>query len=92
MSYHITEISPGVYGEISKIQEELNELIDAKLQGSDVMELVELSDLIGAIEAYAQKKHGKTLEDLIIFSNITKRAFISGSRTPKSIDTQPKSE
>lgn len=79
--YHLTEISKGKIGEISKIQEELDELKDAALQKSKIMELVELSDLIGAIELYLEKYHSETtIEDLKIMSDITKRAFINGHR------------
>lgn len=81
MGYHITKIQRGEIGKISKIQEELDELKDAALQGSKVMELVELSDLIGAVEAYLDKRHpGITLKDLEVMAAITKRAFESGAR------------
>jgi hypothetical protein len=81
MGYHINPIKKGVLGESSKIQEELDELIDAEQQKSKVMQAVELSDLIGAIELYAEKQLGLTLEDLIIFKDITKRAFQDGTRS-----------
>lgn len=80
--YHIDNIKKGVLGEISKIQEELDELKDAQSQGVKIMELVELSDLIGAIELYLEKHHECiTLEDLIRMKNITKRAFENGHRS-----------
>ena len=47
------------------------------------MELVELSDLIGAIEAYVAKEYKLELRDLIKFSDITKRAFTNGKRVAK---------
>lgn len=79
--YHLTAITKGVLGEISKIEEEVAELIDARQQGVKVMELVELSDLIGAIEAYLDQRHpGTTLTDLIAMSEVTKRAFRNGRR------------
>lgn len=79
--YHIKNIHKGTIGEISKIQEELDELLDAKEQGSKIMELVELSDLIGAIELYLEKYHFDIdIQDLIKMSNITKRAFKNGHR------------
>lgn len=77
--YHLTKIQKGKLGDISKIQEELDELKDAELQESRVMISVELSDLYGAIEAYAIK-HGLTMDDLQKFSKITKRAFTNGKR------------
>lgn len=79
--YHIKAIVPGVYGEPSKIREELDEFLDAIEQGSSILALVELSDLIGAIEGYLDKHHSSTsLQDLIKMSNITKRAFKNGHR------------
>lgn len=77
--YHIATIEKGTYGEVSKIQEELDELKDAIDQGCNIMAAVELSDLYGALEAYAENG-GLSMEDLRIMSNITKRAFKSGAR------------
>lgn len=53
--YHIRKINKGVLGEISKIQEEYEEVLDSIEQSSIIMELVELSDLYGAFEAYLEK-------------------------------------
>lgn len=79
--YHLREIEKGILGELSKIQEELDELRDAESQSSKIMVLVELSDLIGAIDAYLKHNAlGITINDLIIMSNITKRAFENGRR------------
>ena len=79
--YHITKIDKGVIGESSKILEEVNELIDAEKQGSEVMALVELADIIGAVKHYLLKHHcGKTLADLEKMADITKRAFDNGHR------------
>lgn len=50
--YHIKFINKGVLGYFSKIEEEFNEFKDAHEQQSTVMELVELSDLIGATIAF----------------------------------------
>lgn len=81
MTYHLDKIPKGVYGELSKVQEEILEALDASKQNCDVMVLVELSDAIGAIEAYLEKHHPTiTLDSLIKMSNITKRAFNSGQR------------
>lgn len=77
--YHIRKIKKGELGKSSKIQEELDELKDAEEQGSVIMIQVELADLYGAIEAYAEKA-GLSMDDLKKFSNITKRAFINGIR------------
>lgn len=82
--YHVAEIKRGVLGELSKIQEELDELADAVKQGSSVMQLVELSDLIGAINAYMEPRFPRiTIHDLEMFSAITARAFKNGHRTPR---------
>lgn len=64
--YHLKDIAKGVNGEISKIEEELFELHDANEQKSKIMALVELSDLIGAIELYVDKYHQK-LSEIIPF-------------------------
>lgn len=80
--YHIAEIKKRNYGSAGKIQEELDELNDAHEQGSKIMQLVELSDLYGAIEGYLQQNFpGMTMQDLKKFSDITKRAFESGERS-----------
>ena len=79
--YHILEIKKGKLGELSKIQEELDEAKDAELQKSKVMIAVELSDLIGAVKAYAETHLHMTLEDLIKMQEITERAFKSGRRS-----------
>jgi hypothetical protein len=79
--YHLKDIVKGKLGELSKIREEFEELEDAFDQGCKVMELVEMSDMIGAIEAYLDNYHaGYTIDDLHNMALITKRAFISGNR------------
>ena len=84
MSYHLNEIPRGVFGEISKIDEELCELVDAVQQGNKIMTLCELSDIVGAIEGFLEKQHPTiTLADLIIMKDATKRAFVSGARKTK---------
>lgn len=82
MGYHINKIERGVFGEFSKIKEEFLEAEDALQQGNKVMALVELSDLIGAIEAYCSK-HNITLDDLLKMKDATKRAFTDGMRKPR---------
>lgn len=79
--YHLRDIPKGIFGELTKIEEELEEIKDSVEQKSKVMELVELSDLYGAIQGYLEKHHpGVTMEDLRIMSDITQRAFRSGAR------------
>jgi len=79
MGYHISNIEKGELGKFSKIREEFLEAEDAFKQGNRVMILLELSDMIGAIEAYC-KNYNMGLDDLIEMSSATKRAFEDGSR------------
>lgn len=79
VGYHLVNIKKGMLGESSKIQEELDELKDAERQGSKIMALIELSDLYGAVEAYA-REHGFKMKDVKIMSKITQRAFRNGVR------------
>lgn len=79
--YHLAEIEKGEIGELSKLQEELDELKDAEAQGIKVMQLVEASDLIGALVRWLEAKHpGTTLEDLIAMHKVTRRVFENGRR------------
>lgn len=55
--HHIRFINKGVLGLFSKIEEEFNEFKDAHEQQSIIMELVELSDLIGATIAFYRKNN-----------------------------------
>lgn len=83
MGYHLRPIlTLGVYGEPSKIREELEELEESLEQDNLILALVEMSDLYGALEAVAAKK-GVTMEDLAKMSAATKRAFQDGTRGPK---------
>lgn len=82
MGYHKRKITLGVYGEISKIREELEELEDAAEQGVKIMMMAELSDLYGALEAYAEK-FDLTIDDLRRMNDRTKEAFRDGTRTPR---------
>lgn len=80
MGYHKFKIPKGKLGLFSKIEEEYCELEDAISQENPVLILVELSDLIGAIESYSEKSYGITLDDLIRMKNCTKSAFEEGER------------
>ncbi|MCK9447224.1 hypothetical protein M0Q50_10275 [bacterium] len=77
--YHNRKITKGTYGEISKLQEELEEYLDAQEQGIIIMELLELSDIYGALEAVLIK-YNISMEDLKKMSDVTKRAFKNGKR------------
>ncbi len=73
--------SEWVYGHFSKIEEEFHELKDAMNQQDRVLALVELSDLIGAIDGFL-KNEFKTIDfnDIIKFSKLTQNAFETGDR------------
>lgn len=77
--YHITKIEKGELGQFSKIEEEFLEAKDALQQNVPLMVLIELSDMLGAIEHYA-KQYNMTLDDLIKMNKVTQRAFINGRR------------
>jgi hypothetical protein len=79
--YHMTTIEKGVLGEASKIKEEVEEFMDAVEQDVSIMALVELSDLVGAVESYLAKHHpSMNFDDLRSMSEVTKRAFQNGRR------------
>jgi hypothetical protein len=79
--YHIDEITKGVLGQLSKVQEELDELKDAEKQGCKILALVELSDLVGAIRAYLREHYpGVRFHDLRQMSKLTENAFNDGTR------------
>ena len=80
MAYHLKRIKKGKIGKFSKIREEYQELKDAHEQKDNILEICELTDLIGAIEEYSKKKHNLDLNDLIRFSNKTKKAFKENKR------------
>ena len=79
MSYHLKKIKKGELGKISKVQEEVDEYKDAIKQNCKIMAELELADIYGALEAVAES-HNLTMKDLKKMSNLTKRAFKSGSR------------
>lgn len=79
MGYHKREIAKGELGEFSKIREEMEELLDAHEQDNKLLELCEMADLIGAVEAYIRKRN-LTLIDIIAMMELTKKAFQDGDR------------
>ena len=79
--YHLRHIPKGTLGELSKVREELEEALDAEEQGCRVMILIELSDLVGAIQEYLNVHAvGYSITDLVKMSELTKRAFKHGRR------------
>jgi hypothetical protein len=86
MGYHKNKIPKGVLGEVSKIDEEYLEFKDALETENPVMALVELSDLLGAIEAFSKKRHNLSLTDLLKMTEATKSAFEDGTRVdPRTV-------
>lgn len=79
--YHLTHIEKGTLGELSKVREELEELLDAEKQGAVIMQLCEASDLVGALRAWLTRHHpGVSFPDLVQMADLTERAFRHGRR------------
>lgn len=80
--YHLSAIPKGTLGDWSKVEEEFAECADAITQKNKVMTLVEISDLLGALDAYVRKQHKETLtlSDVLKMTEATKRAFLNGDR------------
>ena len=80
--YHDIPIQKFEVGDIKKLKEELDEVLDANSSDNPIMELVELSDLYGAIKIYLWKKYGNNLnmKDLEKMSDVTVRSFRNGRR------------
>lgn len=79
MGYHKRTIIKGDIGDISKVQEEVEEFLDAKEQKCIIMEQLELADIYGALEFLAST-YQLTMDDLKKMSDLTKSAFKEGSR------------
>lgn len=80
MGYHKRAIViQGTYGEVSKIEEELDELKEALEQNNKILALCEIADLYGAVEAVAERL-GVNMEDVKSMAAATKRAFQCGDR------------
>jgi phosphoribosyl-ATP pyrophosphohydrolase len=79
LGYHLKKIEKGTLGSVTKIREEYEEFMDAAEQDNPLMALHELSDLIGAVEAFA-KTFNVTLDNLITMKEATQRAFRDGER------------
>lgn len=80
MGYHKKQIRKGIVGQSSKIMEEYEEWLDAREQMNPVMELVELSDLLGAIDLYTLKMYNVSLNELLKMTRATQEAFTEGER------------
>lgn len=80
MGYHKRDIPKGVYGSFSKVAEEWEELLDAQDQDAKVLELVEITDLYGALAGYVEAKFGMTMEDIRLMAEMTRSSFKEGKR------------
>jgi hypothetical protein len=79
--YHKKDIPHEEFGSAEKIYEELLEFKDSLNQGIKIMSLLELSDIIGAIEGYTEKNFPEmSLDDLLEMKEATRRSFGSGKR------------
>lgn len=83
MGYHKRNIPRGKFGDFSKIEEEFWEAKDANERSIFIMELTELSDMYGAMEAYLKKHYNMSMEDLAKMAKATSDAFEDGTRTPR---------
>lgn len=72
-SWHKKKIEKGIYGQFSKVLEEVQEAEDALEQENHLMHLIELSDIIGAVEGIVTK-YGLSLNDLKLFSDKVKES------------------
>lgn len=83
MGYHKRPISKGTFGDTSKIREELEELEDAVEQKCKILIACELADLYGALEGVATE-YGLHMSDLAQMAQLTKSAFLDGTRKGKT--------
>lgn len=86
MGYHSRPMPKGVYGEFSKVEEEWEELLDARKQDARILEICEIADLYGALKGYVEKRFGMTIEDVAKMSKMTSEAFVEGSRVPAPVE------
>lgn len=70
MSYHLRDIPKGILGEFSKIEEEFLEFLDAIEQNNILMALIELSDMLGAIQYYKEKYQLENKKDDVYITHI----------------------
>jgi len=79
--YHIRPIEKREVGTLGKIAEEVEEALDAQEQGVELMVLIELADIVGAIKHYLAANHPElSLSDLEKMADVTARAFRAGRR------------
>jgi hypothetical protein len=80
MGYHKNVINKGRFGHFSKIEEEWEELLDARSQKCRVLEICEFADLYGAIREYILREHNLSMKDLEQMVDLTASAFRDGER------------
>lgn len=78
--YHQRGFVKGTIGEVSKILEEFEEFKDAIQSEDKILQLCELSDLIGSIHEYTKQNFNLGIEDLIKNNKKTQKAFEVGRR------------
>lgn len=79
--YHLKPIARGIYGELSKVYEEVEELKDAEIQRNPILMLCEIADMLGAIDGYLQQHHNMTIDDAFKMTKLNRKAFESGYRS-----------
>lgn len=80
-AYHIMDIPKAPSGSFFKIYEEVFEMLDAIKQENKLMELQELSDMIGACKQYINTNYNDiTFNDILKMTEATERAFKSNKR------------
>ncbi len=79
--YHEKDIPLSEFESADKIYEEVLEFRDSLNQGVKIMSLLELSDIMGAIEGYIEKNFPElSLDDLLKMKEATRKTFKSGMR------------
>ena len=74
--YHTIFIEKGEYGKFSKVKEEFDELKDAfENRESNVLTICELSDLYGAMEAFAEQTLHIPMSEVVKFAELTKEVY-----------------
>lgn len=72
MGFHNRTIPKGVYGQLSKVREELEEAEDSEEQNQPLMLQIELSDMLGAIRGVCET-HNWDFDSLLRFSELRSR-------------------
>lgn len=84
MAYHLRHIEKGTLGEWSKVEEELEEFLEALEQNASIMAVLELSDMYGALNLFCLEHYKLTFES--IFKNEYK-SYSFSSISPTTSET-----